>query len=98
MQLPLQTSTQRLSETEARVLWSLLDEATPRKSVYRPAIDGNWLVIEAIQHGQRTVRFVWLAPPPYPTGRLLCALAARAEMPARALEQGLTRNPCASSA
>jgi hypothetical protein len=95
--LPPQKSTQRLSDAGARALWSLLEEAIPRQSVLRTAIDGNWLVIEVIENGERTVRFEQLYDSPHPTGRLLCALAAQSEIPPRALEQGHVWSPCDDS-
>lgn len=94
--LPPQKLTQRLSDADARALWSLLEQAIPRQSVLRPALDGNWLVIEAIENGERTVRFEQLYDSPaHPTARLLCALAAQSEIPSRALEQGDV--PCDNS-
>jgi hypothetical protein len=92
--LPPQRLTRRLSDADARALWSLLDAATPRKSVHEPALDGNWLVIEVIEHGDRKVRFVMLHSRPHPTRSLICALAAHSEIPSRALEQGHVQGTC----
>jgi hypothetical protein len=96
--LPRQTSVHRISDADARALWSLLHEATPRYDVFYPVLDGNWMVIEVIENGERTARLVQLGSRPDPAARLLCALAAKSDIPPRALVQGLTENPCAEPA
>jgi hypothetical protein len=92
--LPRQTSTQRLSEADIRRLWLLAYRAMPRDSVQRPARDGNWIVIEAIEDGRREVRFIRLDRSPSSSGQLFCALAEQSGIPPSALKQGLVRNPC----
>jgi hypothetical protein len=92
--LPRRESTRRLSETDVDTLWRLMHQAMPRESVTIIALDGNWLLLEAVEEGKRKVDFVWLDPPPDPTGRLVCALAEKSGIPSRALEQGLVWNPC----
>jgi hypothetical protein len=92
--LPRQTSTQRLSQADVRRLWLLAYRAIPRDSVWRPARDGNWIVIEAIEDGRREVRFIRLDGPSSSSGRLFCALAEQSGIPPSALTQSLVRNPC----
>jgi hypothetical protein len=92
--LPRQASTQRLSEADVRRLWLLAYRAMPRESVQRPARDGNWIVIEAIEGGKRDVGFVRLDGPSSSSERLLCAVAEESGIPSSALTQSLLRNPC----
>ena len=71
-----------------------MNENEIRARIVTLAFDGNWVLLEEIEAGERKVDFVWLDPPPHPTGRLVCALAEKSGLPSQALEQGLVWNPC----
>lgn len=60
----------------------------------RHGIDGNWLVIEMIEQGERSVRYVEIDLPEEPQTQLFCELVKAAHLPVAVLQSGGVDGTC----